>query len=260
MPKLAVTGKGGVGKTTLSALLAYTYANEGSKVLAIDADPDANLPSALGLSKDVTELITPIAQMDDLIEERTGARPGTSGGFFSLNPRVDDIPDRFSTTHRGIKLLVLGTVGRGGGGCICPESALLKNLVRHLFVGRTEVIILDMEAGLEHLGRGTASAVDAFIVVVEPGQRSLQTAQAIKRLAADIWIHKVYVVGNKIRNEQDKAFIRERLPGDELLGFLPFSEKAIEADMKGIAIFDADEKLVAEAGKIKDKLDKLPIS
>ncbi len=260
MPKLAITGKGGVGKTTLSALLAYAYANDGNKVLAIDADPDANLPSALGLSKDITELITPIAQMDDLIEERTGARPGTSGGFFSLNPRVDDIPDRFSTTHRGIKLLVLGTVGRGGGGCICPESALLKNLVRHLFVGRAEVIILDMEAGLEHLGRGTASAVDAFIVVVEPGQRSLQTAQAIKRLAADIWIHKVYVVGNKIRNEQDKAFIRERLPGDELLGFLPFSEKAIEADMKGIAIFDADEKLVAEAGRIKDNLDKLPIS
>ncbi len=260
MPKLAITGKGGVGKTTLSALLAYAYANDGNKVLAIDADPDANLPSALGLSKDITELITPIAQMDDLIEERTGARPGTSGGFFSLNPKVDDIPDRFSTTHRGIKLLVLGTVGRGGGGCICPESALLKNLVRHLFVGRTEVIILDMEAGLEHLGRGTASAVDAFIVVVEPGQRSLQTAQAIKRLAADIWIHKVYVVGNKIRNEQDKAFIRERLPGDELLGFLPFSEKAIEADMKGIAIFDADEKLVAEAGRIKDNLDKLPIS
>ncbi len=260
MPKLAITGKGGVGKTTLSALLAYTYANQGNKVLAIDADPDANLPSALGLSKDITDLITPIAQMDDLIEERTGARPGTSGGFFSLNPRVDDIPDRFSTTQRGIKLLVLGTVGRGGGGCICPESALLKNLVRHLFVGRTEVVILDMEAGLEHLGRGTASAVDAFIVVVEPGQRSLQTAQAIKRLAADIWIHKVYVVGNKIRNEQDKAFIRERLPGDELLGFLPFSEKAIEADMKGIAIFDADEKLVAEAARIKEKLDKLPIA
>jgi CO dehydrogenase maturation factor len=111
-----------------------------------------------------------------------------------------------------------------------------------------------MEAGLEHLGRGTASAVDAFIVVVEPGQRSLQTAQAIKRLAADIWIHKVYVVGNKIRNEQDQAFIREHLPGDEVLGFLSFSEKAIEADMKGIAIFDAAEKLVAEAKRIKDRL------
>jgi len=255
MPKLAITGKGGVGKTTLSALLAYAYVNEGKKVLTIDADPDANLASALGLPRDVAQQITPIAQMDDLIEERTGARPGESGGFFSLNPRVDDIPDRFSAIHRGIKLLVLGTVGRGGGGCICPESALLKNLVRHLFAGRSEVIILDMEAGLEHLGRGTASAVDAFIVVVEPGQRSLQTAQAIKRLAADIWIHKVYVVGNKIRKEQDQAFIREHLPGDELLGFLPFSEKAIEADMKGIAIFDADEKLVAEAKRIKDTLD-----
>jgi len=260
MPKLAITGKGGVGKTTLSALLAYAYVNEGKKVLTIDADPDANLASALGLPRDVAQQITPIAQMDDLIEERTGARPGESGGFFSLNPRVDDIPDRFSAMHRGIKLLVLGTVGRGGGGCICPESALLKNLVRHLFVGRSEVIILDMEAGLEHLGRGTASAVDAFIVVVEPGQRSLQTAQAIKRLAADIWIHKVYVVGNKIRNEQHQAFIREHLPGDELLGFLPFSEKAIEADMKGIAIFDADEKLVAEAKRIKDRLDGLSIS
>jgi CO dehydrogenase maturation factor len=254
MPKLAITGKGGVGKTTLSALLAHAYADEGSKVLAIDADPDANLASALGLPRDVALQITPIAQMDDLIEERTGARPGEIGGFFSLNPKVDDIPDRFSATHRGVKLLVLGTIGRGGAGCICPESALLKNLVRHLFVGRSEVIILDMEAGLEHLGRGTASAVDAFIVVVEPGQRSLQTAQAIKRLAADIWIHKVYIVGNKIRNEQDQAFIREHLPGDEVLGFLPFSEKAIEADMMGTAIFDADEDLLAEARRIKQRL------
>ena len=254
MPKLALTGKGGVGKTTLAALLAYTYAGEGNKVLVIDADPDANLASALGMPRELAESIAPIAKMDDLIEERTGARPGESGGFFSLNPRVDDIPDRFSATHRGIKLLVLGTVKRGGAGCICPESALLKNLVRHLFVGRSEVIILDMEAGLEHLGRGTASAVDAFIVVVEPGQRSLQTAQAVRRLAADIGIHKVYVVGNKIRSEQDEAFIREHMAGDELLGFLPFSEKAITADMDGQAIFDADARLVAAAKRIKDNL------
>lgn len=254
MPKLAITGKGGVGKTTLAALLAYIYANEGNKVLAIDADPDANLASALGMPADVAQQITPIAQMGELIEERTGARPGQIGGFFSLNPRVDDIPDRFSATHRGIKLLVLGTVQRGGAGCICPESALLKNLIRYLFVGRSEVVIVDMEAGLEHLGRGTASAVDAFIVVVEPGQRSLQTAQAVRHLAADIGIHKVYVVGNKIRSEQDKAFILEHLPGDEVLGFLPFSEKAIEADMQNVAVFDADENLLTAAREIKERL------
>jgi CO dehydrogenase maturation factor len=254
MPKLAITGKGGVGKTTLSALLAYTYANDGNTVLAIDADPDANLASALGLPRDIAEQITPIAEMDDLIYERTGARPGEYGGFFSLNPKVDDIPERFSATHRGIKLLVLGTIGRGGGGCICPESALLKNLVRHLILGRSEVVILDMEAGLEHLGRGTASAVDAFIVVVEPGRRSLQTAGAVRRLAADLGIHKVYIVANKIRNEHDQAFILQHLPGDEVLGFMPFSEKAIAADMQGQAVFDADATLVAVAQQIRAKL------
>ncbi len=254
MPKLAITGKGGVGKTTLSALLAYTYANDGNTVLAIDADPDANLASALGLPTNLAQQITPIAQMDELIYERTGARPGEYGGFFSLNPKVDDIPERFSAIHRGIRLLVLGTIGRGGGGCICPESALLKNLVRHLIVGRSEVVILDMEAGLEHLGRGTASAVDAFIVVVEPGRRSLQTAGAVRRLAADLGIQKVYVVGNKIRNEHDQAFILQHLPGDEVLGFVPFSEKAIAADMQGQAIFDADATLVAAAQQIRDKL------
>jgi CO dehydrogenase maturation factor len=254
MPKLAITGKGGVGKTTLSALLAFIYAQEGNKVLAIDADPDANLASALGLPRDMAESITPIAEMDDLIEERTGARPGDYGGFFSLNPKVDDIPDRFSATHRGIRLLVLGTIGRGGGGCICPESSLLKSLVRHLVIGRSEVVILDMEAGLEHLGRGTADAVDAFIVVVEPGRRSLQTARAVRRLAADIGVQKIYVVGNKIRNDQDQSFIMENLPGNEVLGFLPFSEKAILSDMKGQAIFDADESLVAAAKKIKARL------
>ena len=254
MPKFAISGKGGVGKTTLSALLAHTFAKEGTKVLVIDADPDANLASALGMPQEMAEKITPIAELRDLIEKRTGARPGQMGGFFSLNPRVDDIPDRFSAAHRGIRLLVLGTVQRGGAGCICPESALLKNLVRHLFVGHSEAIIMDMEAGIEHLGRGTAGAVDAFIVVVEPGQRSLQTARAIKRLAADIGIPNVYVVGNKIRSSRDEEFIVEHLPGDKVLGFLPFSEAAIEADMNGVAIFDADDRLVAKAREIRDRL------
>jgi CO dehydrogenase maturation factor len=253
MPKLAISGKGGVGKTTLAALLAYIYAEE-ARVLAIDADPAASLASALGIPAQEAEKIVPIAEMGDLIEERTGARPGQSGGIFSLNPWVDDIPERFSTTHRGIKLLVLGGVKRGGGGCICPESSLLKKLVLHLFIQRSEAVILDMEAGLEHLGRGTAGAVDAFIVVVEPGQRSLQTARAVRRLAADIGIEQVFVVGNKVRGDTDRQFIKDQLPGDELLGFLSFSERVIEADMKGLAVFDTAPNLVDEARKIRAKL------
>ena len=254
MPKLAITGKGGVGKTTLAALLAYLYASEGRTVLAIDADPNANLAAALGVPPELARQITPIAEMKELIAERTGTTPGTFGGFFKMNPRVDDIPQRFSVTHRGVKLLVMGTVDRGGSGCVCPESVMLKTLVTYLLLGKGDVLIMDMEAGIEHLGRGTAGAVDAFIVVVEPGQRSTQTAHTIKRLAADIGLTKVYIVGNKVRNERDRAFIAEQLPGETILGYLPYSPAAIESDLQGKAIFDMDAQMVAEARRIKERL------
>ena len=257
MPKLAITGKGGVGKTTFSALLSHLYAAEGKVVLAIDADPDANLASALGIPEELANSVAPIAEMEDLIAERTGTQPGTYGGMFKLNPRVDDIPDRFSVEHRGVKLLVLGTIQSGGSGCICPESTLLRALMTHLLVGREEVVILDMEAGLEHLGRGTARAVDAFIVIVEPGRRSLQTAEAVRKLASDIGVHRVHVVGNKVRNERDRAFLREQLSGDEMLGFLSYSSLAVEADLQRRAIFDMDSLMLGEAQAIKDKLDAL---
>ena len=255
--KLAISGKGGVGKTTLAALLAWLYAQEGRSVLAIDADPDANLGSALGIERSVLDRIVPIAEMKDLIEERTGARPGSSGGFFRLNPRVDDIPERFSAEKDGVRLLVMGTVKQGGGGCICPESVLLKSLVRHLLIGRRDVVILDMEAGIEHLGRGTAGAVDAFIVVVEPGRRSLQTAEAIKRLASDIGIPRCYVVGSKVRDESDRLFIAENLPGFEILGHISFDPAIVEADLKGLAVYESAPRAVVEARAIKKKLDSL---
>lgn len=254
MPKIAISGKGGVGKTTLAGLLAHIYASRGQKVLAIDADPDANLASALGFPEELVTKITPIADMEELIAERTGAQPGGYGGFFKLNPRVDDIPDRFCATHRDIKLLVMGTVGKGGSGCVCPESALLKNLVRHLLVQRSEVVIMDMEAGIEHLGRGTAEAVDALIIVVEPGRRSLQTAQAIRGLASDIGLERIYVVGNKVRNQTDRDFIIQNLPGYQIIGFLSNTPKAIEADLKGVSVFDFDEEIVEEAEVIADVL------
>jgi CO dehydrogenase maturation factor len=253
--KIAIAGKGGVGKTTLAALLAMIYAEEGRPVLAIDADPAACMADALGLPEELAVQLQPISEMEDLIFERTGAKPGSSGGFFSLNPRVDDLPDRYSVTHRGVKLLQMGTIDLGGSGCICPESALLKALVTYVILYRDEVLILDMEAGLEHLGRATASAVDAFIAVVEPGRRSLSTAHQIAMLAQHIGVKKTYLVGNKVRDETERAFIADQADDLPLLGYLPFSMAAIGADMRGQAIYDADPDLVAAAREIARKLE-----
>ncbi|MDI7277416.1 MAG: AAA family ATPase [Anaerolineae bacterium] len=253
--KLAITGKGGVGKTTLAALLAHLYAAEGRTVLAIDADPDANLGAALGFAPAELTSIQPIAEMKELIAERTGAQPGQFGGMFTLNPRVEDIPERYAAARGGVRLLVLGTIKQGGGGCFCPESTLLRNLVRHLLVGREEVVILDMEAGLEHLGRSTAAAVDAFVVVVEPGRRSIQTAQAVQQLARDIGITRVLAVGNKVRGAEDEAFIAASLPGMEILGCLPYTQRAVEADLTGQAIHQAAPELTERARAIKERLE-----
>jgi CO dehydrogenase maturation factor len=261
MPKIAITGKGGVGKTTLAALLAHIYAEAGQPVIAIDADPAASLAYALGMPEELAAQVTPIAEMEALIYERTGAKPGASGGFFKLNPRVDDIPDRFSVLHRGIRLLQLGTVSKGGSGCICPESAILKALVTYAILYRDEVMILDMEAGIEHLGRATAGAVDAFLIVVEPGRRSLGTAQTIRRLADDIGVTHCYVVGNKVRDETDRTYIHSSLSPDlPVIGFLPAHSGAIEADMRGQAIFDAVPELVEEARQIAAAFDRAMVT
>jgi len=257
MTKIAITGKGGVGKTTLAALMAHIYAGTGQKVIAIDADPAASLAYALGMPAELAAKITPIAEMEELIYERTGAKPGTSGGFFTLNPRVDDIPDRFSVTHRDIRLLQLGTISTGGSGCICPESAVLKALVTYAILYRDEVMILDMEAGIEHLGRATAKAVDAFLIVVEPGRRSLETARNIQQLAADIGVTHCYVVGNKVRGDSDREYIRQNLPAElPIIGFLSANSDAVEADMRGEAVFDTAPDLVTEAWQIVSAFDQ----
>jgi len=234
--KLAISGKGGVGKTTFAALLIKTLSDEGKRVLAIDADPDANLAAALGIPH--PELITPISDMKALIEERTGATVGSMGSFFKLNPKVDDLPENLSVEVDHIKFMRRGGVKRGGGGCICPESTLLKALVMHVLLARDEVVVMDMEAGIEHLGRGTASATDKLMVVVEPGRRSVETAQNIKRLAEEIGLTSIFLVGNKIRGEADRAFLEKYVIGFEWLGFLPYDEEIIEADLKGESPYD----------------------
>jgi len=237
--KIAIGGKGGVGKTLLSALLARTFSEHDYSVIAIDADPDGNLAATLGFPH--PEAITPISEMSGLIEERTGAKPGTSGGFFHLNPKVDDLPDNYSQRHHGIKLMIMGRLKKGGSGCYCPENALLRALVTHLLLGRDEVVIMDMEAGIEHLGRATAGAVDRLLIVVEPGQRSVDSARRVIQLAQDIGLHNIALVGNKVRNADDRHFLSASLTDYPFLGYIPFDQAIIEADVAGHSLLDASE-------------------
>ncbi len=250
--KLAVSGKGGVGKTTFSALLIRTLNAQGKHVLAIDADPDANLAAALGIPD--ADKITPIAEMKELIFERTEARPGSIGGFFKLNPKVDDLPDALSAKIDNIKLMRLGGVKKGGSGCICPESTLLRALMTHIVLARDEVVVMDMEAGIEHLGRATASAVDRLIVVVEPGRRSIDTAAHIRKLASEIGLKNIAVVGNKIRSAKDEEYLKKHLQGFELLGFIPYDDALIEADLDGVSPFDVDSTAKASVDSMMPKL------
>jgi len=252
--KIAVTGKGGVGKTTLTSLLAYSYVDLGYQVLAIDADPSPCLGAALGFPQDLIDGLKPIAQMEELIYERTGAQPGTVGGYFKLNPRVDDLPDRFSALHRGIRLLELGAVEMGGSGCICPESAILRTLITHILLRRNELVLLDMYAGVEHLGRATADAVDAMVVVVEPTARSLGTAAQIKKLAEDLKLARLYLVGSKVQGDSDRVFITQGSPGLPVLGFLPDDPHVREADRQGIAVYVGAPELAEAARRIAQDL------
>jgi CO dehydrogenase maturation factor len=254
--KIAISGKGGVGKTTLAGVMARILANRGRKVLAIDADPDSNLASAIGLPREILAKLSPIASMTSMIEERTGAKKGSYGTMFKLNPKVDDLPDDMGVTYEGVKLLLLGCIPQGGGGCFCPENVLLKNLVRHLLVQREEALIIDMEAGLEHLGRGSTGYVDALIVVVEPGQRAMNTARQIKKLGEDLKIKKIMIVGNKVASEEDRKVIEESLSDFPVLGHMSFNPKVLQADREGRSPYDMDEKIIEEVEAILKELEK----
>ena len=252
--KLAITGKGGVGKTTLSSTLARLYADEGRTVLAADVDPDANLGLALGLSQEAVDQIVPISKMRTLVEERTGATAANK--FFKLNPYVADIPDTFSKDINGVKLLVMGTVDVGGSGCVCPEHVMLKSILSSLTYRKGDVVIMDMEAGLEHLGRGTAMNMDQFIVVIEPGARSVQTYHNVKRLASDLGIKRVRVVANKVRDERDEEFVKKSIPAEDLLGIIHYNTEVIDADRNGESPYDYSPTAIEEIRKIKEILDR----
>ena len=252
--KVAITGKGGVGKTTLASTLARLYADEGRTVLAADVDPDANLGLALGLSQEEVDAIVPISKMRTLVEERTGANEANK--FFKLNPYVADIPEKYAKDINGVKLLVMGTVDVGGSGCVCPEHVMLKAILSSLTYRKDDVVIMDMEAGLEHLGRGTAANMDQFIVVIEPGSRSVQTYRNVKRLAADLGVKRVRVVANKIRCAEDEDFISSAIPAEDLLGLIHLNPEIMDADRKGLSPYDCSPSALAEIRSIKAILDQ----
>ena len=239
--KLAVVGKGGVGKTLISGTLARLLARDGYKVLAIDVDPSMNLAYSIGVPADVAAKIVPLSEDHDLIEERTGARPGSSGAVFSMTPTVFDIAEKYGVPGPdGIRLLVMGTVRSGGSGCMCPTNALAKALMRHLLVSVKEAVVMDMEAGLEHLGRGTVRGVDVMLCVVEPRMQSIETAKRIKSLSTDLGVKTVLVVANKVKRDEDLTLIERALAGSgmPIIASVPYDESMEQADMSRIAPLD----------------------
>ncbi len=255
--KIAVTGKGGVGKTTFAATLSRMYAAEGRNVLAVDVDPDANLGLALGFTEEELDSIIPITEMRELIKERTGA--DDLNRIFRINPKVDDIPEKYAKEKNGVRLLLLGTVDTAGSGCVCPEHVMLRRIIRHLMLKGDDVVVMDMEAGLEHLARGTTKGMDQFVVVIEPGARSVQTYKNVKRLAGQLGIDKVRVVANKIRDEKDEEFVKARIPEDDLLGFIHYNPDIMDADRQGESPYDNSPDLINEIEMIKEKIDQIKI-
>ncbi len=255
--KLAISGKGGVGKSTLAAMFALKLAKQGNQVLAVDADPDANLASALGIGLEAQKAIVPIAKLKALIEERTGAKVKQYGQMFKLNPEVSDVAEKHAFSHRGVALLVLGAVETGGSGCACPESVLLRSLVTDLVLRKDQSLILDMEAGIEHLGRATAKGVDTMIVVVEPGQRSIDCALRVREMSEKIGIGSVKAIANKVVSDDDDAFIRQSLEGIDLLGSIPFSPALLAADRDGKSVLDVpDQKVMDLFDRLLEKLEE----
>jgi CO dehydrogenase maturation factor len=246
--KIAIAGKGGSGKTTLTAGLVLVFSQHKKTVIAVDCDPDMNLGIALGFPN--PQKIVPITEMKELIAERTSSGEDSSGGYFKLNPKVDDIPEKFCPRHDNIRLIVMGKVQKAEGGCMCPENAFIKRLISHLVITE-EVVLLDMVAGTEHLGRGTAHAVDAFLIVAEPTHLGVSTGLHTQELAGSLGIDKVWFVGNKIQDKSDEDFLKNNLK-TEPIGFLSFNKNLLTA--RGKFVFD--ERLKKELSDIYEGLNR----
>ena len=247
-----------MGKTTISAVWSELLAQDGYEVLALDADSNPNLALAFGLGRE--ELPTPLIEMKELIQERTGAQPGSVGQYFKLNPKVSDLPETYwhPVGKVGVKLLVLGGIRQAGRGCACPESAFLKALLSHTILQRTEAIIVDLDAGVEFLGRASVLGIQVLVIVLEPGSRSIETANHIAQMAQEMGITQIAAIINKITDPSQVDIIQEQLNNNiPILGGLPHSMSLPLADLNGVPALEADAEIVCELAKAKENLLKL---
>jgi len=253
--KIAIGGKGGVGKTTVCAIWAQLFAESGFDVLAIDADPNTSLASAFGLiSQQCPE---PLIRMKQLIAERTGSGKDAVGAYFRLNPKVSDLPEKYWLETNGLKLLVLGAITQAGAGCACPEGAFLKALLRHTILQRQELVLVDLAAGVEFMGRASVQGIDAFVAVVEPGGRSIETANNIAKMAKELGIGCVGTIANKIAEPAQTEVIKSQLKDTMLLGTLRYSRSLQEADLRRAPVFGADAEVTEQLKQAKNKLVEL---
>ncbi|OHB75532.1 MAG: hypothetical protein A2Z25_07470 [Planctomycetes bacterium RBG_16_55_9] len=253
--KIAIGGKGGVGKTTVSAIWAQLLAQDGFDVLAIDADPNTHLASAFGIAPEQSP--EPLIKMKELIAERTGTGKDAVGVYFTLNPKVSDLPEKYWYRTNGLKLLVLGAITQAGAGCACPEGAFLKALLTHTLLQREEVVLVDLAAGVEFMGRASVQGIDAIILVVEPGSRSIETAVNMTRMARKLGIKRVAAIANKVTETSQIEVIRSQLDDVILLGSLGYSKLLQQADLARAAVFDADAQVTEELKRAKDRLSGL---
>ncbi len=244
--KIAVSGKGGAGKSTVSAQLVRCFTLDNRPVFAVDADPDANLGLVLGLDPDKIENLRPLVELEDVIS----AKNAGGGTLVDLNPDVDDVLENYTLQVGPLKFLKMGAIKQGGSACYCKENSFLNALLTAMLLDREEGVVLDMSAGIEHLTRGTARGVEVMLVVVEPTRAGVSTAKAVDRLAADLEIKQVYFVGNKIRSEEDRAYLESQLPPERFTGMIPFSEQVLEKARRGIP-------LVSEKGDLLPGLEKI---